>query len=80
MLFPNVTTEDWIKKYPDLKVISSTCENCGTEMQATRPFIEKHFAGLRIDHCPCGKNRHSTMMMVTTSAEKHEEWTSLLGI
>jgi hypothetical protein len=78
MFFPDVSLEEWLKKYPELEVISSTCENCGSEMKATRPFIEKHFAGLRIDHCHCGKNRHSTAMAITTTAEKHREWEALL--
>jgi hypothetical protein len=78
MIFPNVSLKDWLKKYPELKVISSQCENCGKKMKTTRPFIEKHFAGLRIDTCPCGKNRHSSMTMVTITAEKHQEWADLL--
>lgn len=74
MIFVNVTLEEWLSKHPDLKIIEETCDGCGREIKATRPFVTKGYAGLRGTDCDCGNGRHTVMSLVTTSAEKHYEW------
>lgn len=79
MIFVEEPLEQWLEKYPDLKVIHRECDGCGKPMSTTRPFITKGYVGLRTPDCNCGKQRHSAMTMVTTTAASYKEWIDVLG-
>ncbi len=74
MIFVEKTTEEWIKKYQDLSVLTRECDNCGSEMKTTKPFISKDYAGLKAPKCSCGKNKFSAMSMVTRTSAKYNEF------
>lgn len=78
MIFPDVSLQDWLKKYPELEVITRSCDACGALMHATKPFLEKGYAGL-VTVCPCGGRTHQAMSCVTTSKEESREWSEILS-
>lgn len=79
MIFPNVSTKAWLTKYPFLKVISSTCDGCGSKRSTTKPFISKEYVGLESPKCPCGKSSSSAMYMAPACKKEIESWRSALG-
>ncbi len=79
MIYPEVPLKVWLKRYPELKVISGTCSNCEKIMPTSRPFLSKGYAGIESLPCSCGKNRNKAMTMVTITAAAHAEWVDLLG-
>jgi hypothetical protein len=80
VIFVDKTTEEWVLKYPELKVITKACDSCGKLIIANKPFLEKGYAGLYGGKCPCGKNRFTAMSMVTTSDESADSWRDCLNI
>jgi hypothetical protein len=74
MIFPDVSLEEWKKRFPKLKEIVGACDACGASMITRRPFLEKNYAGLVAESCSCGKNRHAPIIGVTTSAQEHQKW------
>lgn len=48
MIFPEVSLEEWLRRYPELKIIASQCENCGSQMKITRSFVENSLQGYLI--------------------------------
>jgi hypothetical protein len=56
MLYPKVTTKEWIEKYPSLKVKSKTCKNCRKgKVHTTEPCMSKNWVGLIAPKCEsCG--------------------------
>jgi hypothetical protein len=78
VLFPEVTLDQWLKKYPELEVIEGFCDHCGEPLKAVKPFITNRYAGIMAPECRCGKNRHSVMSLVTNSYKTHLEWESIL--
>lgn len=78
MIFVDTNIHDWLLKYPNLKVISKDCDACGGEIVANKPFLTKGYAGLYGGVCSCGRNKHTAMSLVTTSAEKASEWNGLI--
>lgn len=56
MLFPELSTEEWISKHCELYIAETKCVKCNeTKLRTTRPFIEKEWVGLIAPSCPnCG--------------------------
>jgi hypothetical protein len=79
MIFLDYSLEEWLRRYPDLKVTVGTCDNCGNPMPTVRPFIAKDYAGLQANDCACAQNRHTAMSLVTTNERKHREWAIALS-
>ena len=78
MIYVDKTTEQWCQKY-GLKVMERSCDNCGSVMRTTKPFLEKGYAGLKAPNCACGKNRFTASVIVTISKEAHQDW-ALFGL
>jgi hypothetical protein len=52
MLYPKVTTEEWIEKHPSLKIKSTTCINCRKcKLYTTEPVMSKNWVGLVAPKC-----------------------------
>ena len=79
MIFIDKTVQEWMSKHPSLEIVERPCDHCGLVLRSTRPFVERGYAGLIAPNCACGKNRHTAMSVVTTSAQKHRDWKLLLG-
>jgi hypothetical protein len=54
MIYPDVTTEEWTKRHPDLEVEHDDCPECGTIRVLNIPFIKKDWVGLASKPCECG--------------------------
>ena len=78
MIYPDVTLEEWLKKYPELEVISKSCDNCDAVMSSTIPYLNKDYAGLIAPDCKCQKNKTTCMISVTRTIEVHNEWVEAL--
>jgi hypothetical protein len=72
MIYPDVSLQDWLKKYPELDVLERTCPACGTIRKADRPFVRKGYAGVEAGNCICGKDPSTCSSQVTTTAEAHK--------
>jgi len=78
MIYPEVSTENWLKKYTELEIEEGFCNHCGKSMKTTKPFIEKDVAGLVSPNCSCGKNTNQAMTMIPTSDSEIQYWNQLL--
>lgn len=78
MIYPKISTEEWIKQHPELSVVTKSCDFCGFEMKATIPFITEDYAGLEAPMCSCGKNRYTCSISVTRTEEEHKSWLEVL--
>lgn len=81
MIYPDVPLEEWLKRYPDLKVIEGKCDNrqCGKTKPTIRPIKFRHGIGLEAFPCECGKGRHGTMTMLITDPDENRKWKEILG-
>lgn len=79
MIYPDVTLEEWLKRYPDLKVVTGICDGCGGPKPTIKPFRFKHGVGLECLPCSCGKGRHSSSTMLITETKEIEKWREILG-
>lgn len=79
MIFPEYTTEDWIKKYPSLKQTKGVCDYCLNDRVATIPYVTKDTIGLVSPKCSCGKSHQSTRCFILKNSKEESEWKSLLG-
>lgn len=80
MIYPDVSLEDWLKRYPELDLLEKECDHCGSLMRANKPFLTKGYAGVLSPKCECGKNKTICSSRVTTSNEEHQRWLNLLSI
>jgi len=78
MIFPEVSTENWIKKHDELVIEEGICNHCEKPLRTTKPFIEKGFVGLISNDCSCGKNTNQAMTMVPTSDSEIHYWNQFL--
>lgn len=74
MIFPEITLEEWLEKYPELQILTKKCDNCNKDITANKPFITNGYVGLSSDKCICGKNKHDCMYYITNSEETFGFW------
>ena len=53
MIFPQVTLQEWMRRFPGLEPESAEC-SCGKRGQTTVPVISKDWVGLAMPKCICG--------------------------
>lgn len=78
MIYPDVTVEEWTKRYPGLKVVSTTCCECGSKINTDRPFVSMDYVGLESGPCSCGNTRSTAANVLTRTKKSHDEWTAIL--
>lgn len=62
MIFPEITLEEWLERYPDLAVRKERCNGCCKKfIKTNKPFIEKDWVGLAAI-CECGFHGASSML------------------
>jgi hypothetical protein len=69
MMFPNVTAEEWCKRYPGLEKVKRPCRACKRQRIASIPFIEREWVGLRSAPCPCGKGQSLSVSTLRTGSQ-----------
>ena len=79
MIYPDVSLEKWLAKYPMLDVMVRECDACGGPITNKRPYITRDYVGLDATPCPCGKGKVSCSSFFTTSARARREWDEALG-
>ncbi len=57
MIFPKVTTKQWLKMYPDLEVETDFCDYCDTELVTEIPILQTDWVGLTSPKCSCGETQ-----------------------
>lgn len=71
MIYPDVTFEDWCKKY-NLKPMSSSCAKCKLPFTTTVPILMQGCAGLATPTHECGPHFVSVVLTPKTDkAKKH---------
>lgn len=78
MIFPEVSTTEWIKKYPSLKILELPCNHCGNTLKSIKPFVTKGYAGLVSPLCDCGYGSNQCMIRVTTDINTYKKWMNVL--
>ena len=83
MIFPEVTLEEWLNKYPDLKNIKDTCEinyceYCNKQIIPEKPFVKKGYVGLLSEVCPHCLNEFYVQVSITNSVQEYQEWSHIL--
>ena len=79
MIYMDVKLEDWLKRYPALKVRQCKCDNCGAKVVTNRPFVTKDYAGLDSTPCPCGKQKDDLCTLVPRSISAIKRWMNLFS-
>lgn len=79
MIYPDVTVTEWIRKHPSLKVVSTSCSECGSKIYADRPFVSQDYVGLESRPCSCGNARNTAANAVTRTKKAYDEWEAALG-
>jgi hypothetical protein len=67
MIFPDITLEVWLQKYPDLKIQKMKCE-CKSLLSTTVPFVCRLGWGITTPKCSCGSSLSKTQMVLKPKA------------
>ena len=76
MIYPQISLENWVKKYR-LKVEDYDCEKCGKTFKIDIPVLTADSAGLQSKIHGCGQDAWAANMTPKNN-EKQEEWRRLL--
>jgi len=79
VIYPDVSLEEWLRRYPDLKPKTGLCDACGGPKPTVKPFRYRHGVGIQSEPCKCGKGRHSTSVMLVTDEKHIQMWTEILN-
>lgn len=69
MIYPEKTTEEWLKEHKGLKMANGKCNNCGETMVSTIPVITRDTVALISPDCSCGKNTNGCMNFIFRKRE-----------
>jgi hypothetical protein len=66
VIYPDVPLEQWLKKYPALKIVTNSCKSCGSEISTDKPFVATDYVGLEAHNCQtCGNNQRAMSILIT---------------
>jgi hypothetical protein len=55
MIYPDVSVEEWLNRYPTLSPDTEECPVCGHPITLSKPYISADFVGLESEDCKnCG--------------------------
>jgi len=54
MIYPEISVEEWVKRYSDLEILEEECPNCERLVMVNIPFVSKSWVGLASKPCVCG--------------------------
>lgn len=54
MIFPEISAEEWCKRFPGLEIREYKCPYCRKKRIINIPTYEKDWVGLIAKDCPCG--------------------------
>jgi hypothetical protein len=67
-LYPQVSAEEWIRRYPSLRLKRIKCRGCKATLENNLPYRNEHSAGLECPPCPCGG--HPGFFMATLLSQQ----------
>jgi len=79
LIFPDISPDEWNKKYPTLKILKTTCEGCYKTLLSNKPFITKGYAGFTAELCECGGTRSIAESVVTTTQDEFYKWSEVFN-
>lgn len=79
MVYPNVTTEEWLLKYPGLRKRQALCNYCNVVLEANVPYISKNYIGLTSTTCKCGHSRTKVDSAFPRTYDIQQAWDEALG-
>jgi hypothetical protein len=56
LLVYGVSTEEWMRRY-GVEPFTAPCQDCGTPLTTTIPFVEGTLRGLKAPRCVCGQDQ-----------------------
>lgn len=78
MIFPDISIQEWKRKYPTLECVETRCIDCNAPVIAVKPYITKDYVGLVSNPCSCGSTRTGCQSSVTRTADEHLKWLSVM--
>lgn len=83
MIFPDITFEKWIEKYPELadSTVDSKinlCVHCKNTITPKIPFIKKGYVGLMSNECHHCQYKSWSYISITTSKKEYDSWSSII--
>lgn len=83
MIFPDISYEEWVLRYPELIVTEENCsinfcQYCDERIIPKIPFIKKGYVGLLSKSCPNCNNDDWSSVSITNSKEEYDLWNSLI--
>jgi hypothetical protein len=71
MIYPDVSLEKWLEKYPGLNIIEVECLDCHGIIRTETPFMTKDYIGLSVSTCPnCHVSHKACTAMPYSKQEK----------
>ena len=74
MIYPDISLEEWLKKYPDLKVYERECPKCKAMVRTNRPFISEDYVGIELEFCPNCNIKVGICVANPRTKQKLREW------
>lgn len=75
MIYPDMSTEHWCKKY-QLDVVARPCNNCAKLITTARPFASGSWRGLKALEHGCGATYLLSTAVLINELER-DEWAKL---
>jgi hypothetical protein len=71
MLYPDVTVEEWCRRYPGLEVREVSCKHCSLPFVINVPFLSADFVGFEVKVCPhCGSEHKAATALIRSNQLK----------
>jgi hypothetical protein len=74
MIFPDVSKETWMKRYPSIKPIEVECLNCHNSILVDKPFITRDYVGFSVSKCPKCNVSHKAYTATPCSQDELNEF------
>jgi hypothetical protein len=80
MLYPDVTVEEWCKRYPALERYLPAFCLCGRSVNVLKPYVAKNTLGLSSEACVCGRARPFSAAIFRDESLKEELLSALFAL
>jgi hypothetical protein len=79
MIFPQITADEWLLRYPHLQIKVVNCKHCEGRVYVNKPFISKDYVGFISERCSNCNLEHNATCAMPVSKEEIEEWRRLIS-
>lgn len=76
MIYLDVSTLEWLRRYPSLEILEMSCLNCASAIQTLKPFRTKDYVGLASFNCPSCGISHKAYAAIPYSKSEINAWFS----